>query len=70
MGLFKNRTFTGEKKTEGKKLHMKKDMIIYRGCNLEHWQGIWGLNQTSFYITTDNEKQGEYNILNDGRPSF
>ena len=60
---------TGEEGTEGKPVHMKPgDMIIYRGCNLEHWrEPLWGLNHAQVFLHY-NEKQGEYNILNDGRP--
>ena len=50
-------------------VHMKPgDMIIYRGCELEHWrEPYWGKNHAQVFLHY-NEKEGEYDIANDGRP--
>ena len=55
----------------GDKLHipmMPGDMIIYRGCELRHWRDpFWGKNHAQVFLHY-NEKEGEYDIANDGRP--
>jgi hypothetical protein len=44
------------------------DMIIYRGCELEHWrEPYWGKNHAQVFLHY-NEKGGQYDIPNDGRP--
>ena len=44
------------------------DMIIYRGCELEHWrEPFWGKNHAQVFLHY-NEKGGEYDFLYDGRP--
>ena len=50
-------------------VHMKPgDMIIYRGCELEHWrEPYWGKNHAQVFLHY-NEKGGQYDIPNDGRP--
>ncbi len=50
-------------------VHMKPgDMIIYRGCELEHWrEPFWGKNHAQLFLHY-NEKNGPYDIPNDGRP--
>ena len=50
-------------------VHMKPgDMIIYRGCELEHWrEPFWGKNHAQVFLHY-NEKDGPYNIPYDGRP--
>jgi hypothetical protein len=50
-------------------VHMKPgDMIIYRGCELNHWrEPFWGNNHAQVFLHY-NEKGGEYDIPNDGRP--
>jgi len=50
-------------------VHMKPgDMIIYRGCELEHWrEPFWGKNHAQLFLHY-NEKNGSYDIPNDGRP--
>ena len=50
-------------------VHMKPgDMIIYRGCELEHWrEPLWGNNHAQVFLHY-NEKGGEYDIPFDGRP--
>ena len=50
-------------------VHMKPgDMIIYRGCEIEHWrEPLWGNNHAQVFLHY-NEKDGEYNIPYDGRP--
>jgi hypothetical protein len=59
------------KEADGKEIpiHMKPgDMIIYRGCDVEHWrEPFWGKNHAQVFLHY-NEKQGQYNIPNDGRP--
>jgi len=43
------------------------DMVIYRGCELEHWREPFiGLNHAQVFMHY-NEKNGEYDIQNDGR---
>ena len=43
-------------------------MIIYRGCELEHWrEPLWGNNHAQVFLHY-NEKDGEYDIPFDGRP--
>jgi hypothetical protein len=50
-------------------IHMKPgDMIIYRGCELKHWrEPFWGKNHAQVFLHY-NEKGGQYDIPNDGRP--
>jgi len=44
------------------------DIIIYRGCEVEHWRDSFlGLNQAQVFLHY-NEFNGEYNNLYDGRP--
>ena len=44
------------------------DMLIYRGCEIEHWrEKLMGLNHTQVFLHY-NEKEGQYNIKYDGRP--
>jgi hypothetical protein len=44
------------------------DMIIYRGCELKHWrEPFWGKNHAQVFLHY-NEKGGQYDIPNDGRP--
>jgi hypothetical protein len=44
------------------------DMIIYRGCELEHWrEPYWGKNHAQVFLHY-NEKGGQYDIPYDGRP--
>jgi hypothetical protein len=43
-------------------------MIIYRGCELEHWrEPYWGKNHAQVFLHY-NEKGGQYDIPFDGRP--
>jgi len=60
---------TGEKGTEGTPIHMKPgDMLIYRGCEIEHWREPFiGKNHAQVFLHY-NEKNGKYNNLYDGRP--
>lgn len=61
--------FIQEKNGKEIPVHMKPgDMIIYRGCELKHWrEPFWGNNHAQVFLHY-NEKGGEYNIPNDGRP--
>ena len=61
--------FIKEKSGEEIPVHMKPgDMIIYRGCELEHWrEPFWGKNHAQVFLHY-NEKDGPYNIPYDGRP--
>jgi len=44
------------------------DMLIYRGCEIEHWrENLLGLNHAQAFLHY-NEKDGKYNIKYDGRP--
>ena len=54
---------------EGKPIHLNPgDMIIYRGCELEHWREPFkGVNHAQVFLHY-NEVDGKYNNLNDGRP--
>jgi hypothetical protein len=43
------------------------DMVIYKGCEVEHWRDAYkGLNHAQVFLHY-NEKQGKYNNINDGR---
>lgn len=61
--------FVKEKNGEEIPVHMKPgDMIIYRGCEIEHWrEPFWGKNHAQLFLHY-NEKGGKYDIPNDGRP--
>jgi len=61
--------FVKEKNGKEIPVHMKPgDMIIYRGCELEHWrEPLWGKNHAQLFLHY-NEKDGPYNIPFDGRP--
>jgi hypothetical protein len=42
-------------------------MVIYKGCEVEHWRDAYkGLNHAQVFLHY-NEKQGKYNNINDGR---
>jgi hypothetical protein len=44
------------------------DMIIYKGCDMEHWRvPFTGINHAQVFFHY-NEKNGKYNIEFDGRP--
>jgi hypothetical protein len=44
------------------------DIIVYRGCAVDHWRETFiGNNQAQLFIHY-NDKNGPYNILFDGRP--
>lgn len=60
---------TGELGTKGKAIYMKPgDMIIYRGCELEHWREPYkGLNHAQVFLHY-NEAGGQYDIMYDNRP--
>jgi hypothetical protein len=46
------------------------DMIIYRGCDIEHWREPFkGLNHAQVFMHY-NDKNGPYNIQFDGRPTL
>ena len=46
------------------------DILIYKGCELEHWREPYeGLNQAQAFFHF-NEKQGKYDILYDCRPAL
>jgi len=61
--------FIKEKNGDETPIHMKPgDMIIYRGCELKHWrEPYWGKNHAQVFLHY-NEKNGQYDIPNDGRP--
>ena len=50
-------------------IHMKPgDMIIYRGCEVEHWrEPLMGKNHAQVFLHY-NEKDGQFDVPNDGRP--
>jgi hypothetical protein len=50
-------------------IHMKPgDMIIYRGCELEHWRDkFMGKNHAQMFMHY-NDNNGQYKINHDGRP--
>ena len=54
---------------EGKPIHLKPgDMIIYRGCELEHWREPFeGVNHAQVFLHY-NEVDSKYSNLYDGRP--
>ena len=61
--------FVKEKNGKEIPIHMKPgDMIIYRGCELEHWrEPLWANNHAQVFLHY-NEKDGEYDVPFDGRP--
>tara|TARA_R110002049_G_scaffold56892_1_gene156505 strand:+ start:1715 stop:2566 length:852 start_codon:yes stop_codon:yes gene_type:complete len=61
--------FVKEKNGKELPIHMKPgDMIIYRGCELEHWrEPYWGKNHAQVFLHY-NERGGKYDIAFDGRP--
>jgi hypothetical protein len=61
--------FVKTKEGEELPIHLKPgDMIIYRGCEIEHWrEPFWGLNHAQVFLHY-NEKNGDYNNLYDDRP--
>jgi len=61
--------FVKEKNGKETPVDMKPgDMIIYRGCELEHWrEPLMGVNHAQVFLHY-NEKGGEYDIPYDGRP--
>lgn len=43
------------------------DMVIYRGCEVEHWRDVFkGLNHSQIFLHY-NDKNGKYSEINDGR---
>ena len=43
------------------------DMVIYKGCDVEHWRDNFkGLNHAQVFLHY-NDKNGKYNNINDGR---
>lgn len=54
---------------DGIPLHMKPgDMIIYKGCEIDHWrEKFQGLHHAQVFMHY-NDKAGPYKIKNDGRP--
>ena len=61
--------FIKEKNGKEIPIHMKPgDMIIYRGCEVEHWrEPLWANNHAQVFLHY-NEKGGEYDVPYDGRP--
>ena len=58
------RSFKGEVKSVMLK---PGDMVIYKGCDVEHWRdGFKGLNHAQVFLHY-NDKNGKYNKVNDGR---
>lgn len=54
---------------KGTPIHMSPgDVIIYRGCEVEHWREPFpGLNHAQVFLHY-NEKDGKFNNIYDGRP--
>ena len=43
------------------------DLLIYKGCDIEHWrEPFLGKNQAQLFLHY-NEKKGIFDIMNDGR---
>jgi len=61
--------FIKEKNGKEIPIHMKPgDMIIYRGCEVEHWrEPLWANNHAQVFLHY-NEKGGKYDVPYDGRP--
>jgi len=60
---------TGEKGTQGKAVHLKPgDLIIYRGCECEHWREPFKGKDHAQVFMHYNESGGQYDIKFDGRP--
>ena len=50
-------------------LHLETgDMIIYKGCEIEHWREPFKGNNHAQVFLHYNQKNGKFNIENDGRP--
>jgi len=59
---------TGEKASKGTPVHLNPgDMIIYKGCDVEHWREPFIGNNHAQVFLHYNEKDGKNNILYDGR---
>jgi len=58
-----------ENTKDGLPIHMKPgDMIIYKGCEIDHWrEPFLGVNHAQVFLHY-NEKDGKYNIPYDNRP--
>ena len=63
---------TGERGTEGVPIHMKPgDMIIYRGCELEHWrEPYWGKNHAQVFLHYNEYIENQNNMMYDGRTAL
>ena len=46
------------------------DMVIYKGCDLEHWREPFKGNNHAQVFLHYNIKDGKYNNIKDGRPIF
>jgi hypothetical protein len=64
--------FVNKKDEEGGKgipIHMEPgDIIIYRGCEIEHWREPFAGNNHAQVFLHYNEENGQFNNLYDGRP--
>ena len=60
------------KEKDGKEIpvHMKPgDMLIYRGCDLEHWrEPFWGKNHAQLFMHYNEKIEGERSNIFDNRP--
>ena len=57
-----------EEGEQGNPVHMKPgDMIVYRGCEIEHWREPYIGNNHAQVFLHFNEKDGKYNNIYDGR---
>jgi len=62
---------TGEMGTEGLPIKLNPgDMIIYKGCEIEHWREPLMSNNHAQVFLHYNEKNGKNNILYDGRTTL
>mgnify|MGYP003117330243 CR=1 FL=1 len=62
--------FIKEKNGKEVPVHMKPgDMMIYRGCDLEHWrEPFWGKNHAQLFMHYNEKIEGERSNIFDNRP--
>jgi hypothetical protein len=59
---------SGKKNNKGTKVNLLPgDMLIYRGCELEHWREVFEGDECVQVFLHYNEKNGKFNNLYDGR---
>ena len=67
-GRFEDKKYISDN-TPGIKIDLEPgDMLVYSGCEIEHWrEPLMGKNHAQVFLHY-NEKNGRFNVPNDGRP--